>query len=225
MTKKDVLTTTEKPILSAKKVDNNTFKIEYQDGTKAIKLHQTDVVTFVNGSKVILNSGGWRTSTTKDRINKYSPFQVSQNKGLWFVHANGQTYDYYDNMEFVNGIPSKIVESDTAKIDKVKKQISKFCSLITMDNLPVPSNGDCWFCLMRDKDGKTMGDLGHDTDHLISHMKEKYLVGSLLVNAMREKGYKDEGIRLHYGMKLHETFRSAVRRYLTKRLLPTIAAK
>jgi len=58
-----------------RKVGNNTYaEIEY-DNSVSIRLHGTTVVRFYPSGIVKLNSGGWHTSTTKDRINKYSPFE------------------------------------------------------------------------------------------------------------------------------------------------------
>jgi hypothetical protein len=40
-----------------------------------------------------LNSGGWRTSTTKDRINKYSPVKVYQRKYEWYLQDGTEFED------------------------------------------------------------------------------------------------------------------------------------
>jgi hypothetical protein len=62
------------------KVGNTTdAEIEY-DNSVSIRLHGTAVVRFYPNGLVKLNSGGWRTSTTKDRINKYSPVKVLLNE-------------------------------------------------------------------------------------------------------------------------------------------------
>ena len=100
------------------------------------------------------------------------------------------------------------------------RKIKKYVDLITEDNLPIPSNGDCWYCLMKEvKTGKPLGDCTSDKDHLISHMEEGYVVGSLLVNAMREAGYRDEQISFHYQLKMVDTFKCVLRKYLIKRLI------
>lgn len=41
-----------------------------------IRLHATVVVTFLPSGNVKLNSGGWTTVTTQDRINSFSPARV-----------------------------------------------------------------------------------------------------------------------------------------------------
>ncbi len=58
-----------------------------------------------------------------------------------------------------------------------------------------------------------------DTEHLKSHIEEGYMHGSLLVNAMREAGYSDQGIGVHYSLQVADTFRRAVNNYLQKRLI------
>ena len=111
------------------------------------------------------------------------------------------------------------------KFRKIKKQITEYCNLITKDNLPYPENGDCFDCSLRTKEGESMGDVSKNTDHLFSHFKEGYLHGSILVNAMREAGYRDEQIGFHYQLKLFNTFKRVVRKYLTKRLLKNVILK
>ena len=70
---------------NSRKVANNTYaEIEY-DGSVSISLHGTVVVRLFENGLVQLNSGGWRTHTTKDRINKYSPVGVYQKNFEWFL--------------------------------------------------------------------------------------------------------------------------------------------
>lgn len=216
--KGDLLSNT-KDVKNSKFVANNTLEIEYNDGSKAIRLHDTDVVTFKDG-KVILNSGGWKTPTTKDRINRFSPVIVSQQNHIWYVKGNifydGITFDLFGNQL------SKKIADKTKKVNKLRKQIKGFVNLLSEDNLPTPSSGDFWFCHLKNKDGKTIGDLSGDNEHLLSHLEEKYLHGSLLVNAMLEAGYAKQQIAFHYQMKFVDTFKRALTRYLQKRLISNI---
>jgi len=70
---------------SQRKIGNNTYAYIQTDGSVAIELHGTNVVVIYPDDSVMLNSGGWRTSTTKDRINKYSPVRVYQKNYEWFL--------------------------------------------------------------------------------------------------------------------------------------------
>lgn len=69
-----------------KKIGNNTYKVNYPT-TEAIRLHDTDILTF-ESDHVTLNSGGWKTVTTKARMNQYLPTEVyiNQKDYEWFVN-------------------------------------------------------------------------------------------------------------------------------------------
>ena len=82
----------------SKKLLNNTYLV--RSGKKiAVRLHNTDVVTFTPKT-ITLNSGGWLTVTTKDRMNKYLPSNVKvfANKGEWFVSQNDKIIPFKDGM-------------------------------------------------------------------------------------------------------------------------------
>jgi hypothetical protein len=61
--------------LERRKVANNTYA-ERRWPDIAIRLHDTDVVTLHPDGSITLNTGGWYTVTTKDRLNSYLPFGV-----------------------------------------------------------------------------------------------------------------------------------------------------
>src|SRR5262249_27597834 len=61
-------------------LENNTRLIRCGDDY-AVVLHSTAVVTIHQDGTYTLRTGGWRTVTTKDRINKYSPARVYSTNG------------------------------------------------------------------------------------------------------------------------------------------------
>ena len=74
------------------KTDDNDFTI--------VKYHQTDVVKF-DETSIILNTGGWTTNTTKNRMNQTSQkfdlgFSVFQKNWEWFLEYDGKTYLMYE---------------------------------------------------------------------------------------------------------------------------------
>ena len=69
-----------------RKVGNNTYAEILSDGSVGIMLHGTYVVKIHQDGTYTLNTGGWYTPTTKDRINKYSPVRVFQRKGDWYLN-------------------------------------------------------------------------------------------------------------------------------------------
>ncbi len=70
-----------------KKIGNNTYLRRRSDDSIGLQYHETDVVTFTP-SGLVLTSGGWRTLTTKERINwalESVGYHVFQDKGAWFI--------------------------------------------------------------------------------------------------------------------------------------------
>ena len=96
-TKKEMLQGIEDKVQSSRIIGNNTLGVFYKDGTEAIRFHNTDIL-FVKDGIVTLNSGGWKTATTKDRINGFLrhfdvPFYIQQRNHQWFI-AQGIFYRY-----------------------------------------------------------------------------------------------------------------------------------
>jgi hypothetical protein len=73
-------------ILSSKKIKNNTRLTVYNNGDKTIRLHSTDIIQF-KGDKIILNSGGWDTVTTRSRFNEFLPdyYSIIRSKGITYI--------------------------------------------------------------------------------------------------------------------------------------------
>lgn len=86
-----------------KKVGNNTYLVRINPETIGVKLHNTIVVRIHSDGTYTLNSGGWRTVTTKARINEFCPVKVGQKKYEWFV---GDEL-FYDGIKVkvVNNVP------------------------------------------------------------------------------------------------------------------------
>jgi hypothetical protein len=99
----------------SRKVGNNTYAERLGAGVIGIRLHGTHVV-ILSAHRLVLNSGGWQTVTTKDRINTYlpHPWKLVQKKGSWslwqFVCTNGEGVcslkqgDFYDGVTIDLGI-------------------------------------------------------------------------------------------------------------------------
>jgi len=88
---------------SKRKIDNNTTAYIEYDGSVSVELHSTKVVVLYPNGLVKLQTGGWMTPTTKDRMNRYSPVRVTQRKGEWYVSlscSNGcrNEFPFMENM-------------------------------------------------------------------------------------------------------------------------------
>ena len=85
---------------------NNTTITRNRDGATVCTLHSTEIVK-VYPNCVVFDSGGWRTATTKSRMNECMiewdlPFRVFQKNGDWLVrniHCNGLYLDFHDGMQ------------------------------------------------------------------------------------------------------------------------------
>ena len=60
------------------------------EGSIAVWLHSTAVVRFYADGSVRLDSGGWRTMTTANRIRQTLPvgFDLENRDGAWFIEDN-----------------------------------------------------------------------------------------------------------------------------------------
>jgi hypothetical protein len=88
----------------AKKVANNTLRIETEKGY-IIRLHDTNILEF-DGKGYILDSGGFMTKTTKERLNEYlpEPFYISQKNFEWFITIgnDGEKIPFFDGIKLLN---------------------------------------------------------------------------------------------------------------------------
>lgn len=212
-------------------LQNNTRLIRLDEETIVVRLHETDVVTYHRNGEIVLNSGGWRTQTTRDRINTNSPMNVTSEKGVWWVNRislfyDGITINAVHNIVDVRLPDEKQTKADAKMLAQINRYVDGFAKAMMRPNgIPLPDGGDCWFCYMKDeKTGLTFGDMG-DNDHLISHMRDKYYVPSLLVNALEEKGYPIPMLifqmdNQYKGPGRPSSSTMALRTYLKRRLLP-----
>ena len=175
---------------------NNT-RVQRRGDKIAIKYHDTDIMLF-SENEISMDCQGWRTSTTKTRLNDNlpSPWYVYQEKNQWYLRNGENTYVFEDGITIHLNMKTRYYMkdmitgegklSDVKKRQKLIRQINKYANDFVTEfvtgNIPEPSGGDCWGCLMKDENGKTA--LG--SDHFLLHIEEKYYVPSLLMNAIDE---------------------------------------
>lgn len=77
--------------------------IRQNDNGLSVVYHSTEVVHVSPHGVITLNSGGWRTPTTKQRMNQYAPgVSVYAKRGEWFVTFEGQTLPFVDGMKLAS---------------------------------------------------------------------------------------------------------------------------
>lgn len=177
-----------------KTVGNNTQL--HRDSTEpgepvSLRLHITDIITWYPDGRIVLNSGRWRTMTTKARINAWLPgrWSLYADKGEWFLstgdwHSDDARYEFADGMTLhpdgsvTGAIPVTEVKARAALRKRIAAYADAYAEKLVAGEVPPPSGGDCWLCLV------TPSENGPGTGHLQDHLDEQYYVPSLLTRAM-----------------------------------------
>jgi hypothetical protein len=179
---------------SSKIVGNNTIEYTDMTGNKVIRLHHTNIIKFMVNGDIVLNSGNWETNTTKNRINRFLDVKdifLLSKSGQWFLQKYNTDKKYW----FVDGMIIKKngkIEGAREYIDvsaitkKLKKYVDDYIIALDKGDVEAPGLGDCLYCSATDdKTKQMMGEAIKDTDHIESHIKEKYYVPSLLAQAIK----------------------------------------
>ena len=136
-----------------RKLANNTYAVRGDtfDGEPLIhvRLHETNVLTFYADGTVAYDSGGWRTVTTKDRMNNYGPALIFSERGRWYarIHNSGPVYVFEDGMTVgprggVTGARRRA--TDTEPGDKIIKARARTLSNALVDAAPFSSEDDAF---------------------------------------------------------------------------------
>lgn len=171
----------------ARKLANNTYIVAREDGGIGVRLHDTEVVVHYP-DHIVLNSGGWQTVTTKQRMNEFSEAFVWSKKGVWMLSWYDRTVTYADHICLYAAGAVTGAGLDPKATQKLRKRVNTFAkdyaAAFIAGNVPAPSDGDCWPCCMVTKNGT--GVMG-GADHILSHLDENYFVPSIL-NRMADSG-------------------------------------
>ncbi len=200
----------------------------------ALTYQTTEVIIAREDGRVILDSGGWKTVTTKARINEYGPcgYSLGQHKGIWTLYGPGpvapsitctpaaKSWPFADGI-MINETTGRVSNygdsrKDLAQRKILKKYVDKYYTAMVNGDLGIaPGPGDCLFCLCGAQGG-TVEDPG--SSHLGSHLEEVYLVPSLGINVLKE-GYVDV---LKEGSKGQPTVGTSLSRYAAYALQETL---
>ena len=83
------------------RLENNTYLIKHAD-CYSVRLYDTDIID-IYPNKWVFSNGGYRTITTKDRIQRYSVLSISVSKYVWYYRIGNWTQDT-DTKVFQNGL-------------------------------------------------------------------------------------------------------------------------
>ena len=210
------------PPEAATKLPGVRSTIRYTDemGCTYLRYSETNVIKWYQNGNVRLDSGGWRTVTTKKRINDHlHSITVFQTNNEWFVRTCFGTYPFFDGILIdCNGTVLNPRNDNEQKVRKalLKKVETDFNKIKEFEE---PSLGDCFYCQMETskliKYGR-QADLLDSSDHITSHIEEAYYHGTLAANALLWAGYRQEAI----GWLLREqhNVKRSLKRYLKFRI-------
>jgi hypothetical protein len=168
-----------------KPVGRNTRLFRREDGAISIRLYDTDIVVVNKDNSLELYTGGFRTHTTKERINRFIPCTLFQKNHQWYLGNYDKPIPFYEGIKLNPNGTLKSKNNPHPDNSKLKKRILKYIDGFVKHcidgKFELPSGGDCWVCC-----GLAIGD---NTEHLLTHMTERYYVPRLLYEAIKERGY------------------------------------
>lgn len=157
-----------------------------------VRLHGTDIVFLKPDGAVTLNSGGWQTPTTKERLNLFlTSYRLVQENHKWYLYPLGQ-WNKAARQPFVDFVmvcpngelvyPEGAEPMDEAEAKKLNRAIQKYAKdyaeALVNGEVDAPSADDCFYCY-----GIFVY---NNTEHLLDHIAEPYYVPSLLNLANEE---------------------------------------
>lgn len=170
---------------------HNTRIIRVDQNKIIATYHDNPVVTFMPDG-LMLSSCGWKTITTKERLNWFVPdgFSVYQEKSIWYLsdrHVQ-KRYIFADGITIskdgtVTGFIPDTDDTTKQTIKAIKKYVAGYVAELLAGKMKKPSTGDCWYCSMHTDAGESLGDATKNNDHILSHFEESYYVPSMLYNA------------------------------------------
>lgn len=211
-----------------RKIDHNTVEYVAPNGNVTIRLHHTDVAVRNKDGSLTLNTGGWQTITTKSRLNsllRQVNAYLYQSKGQWYISKVGadSTVPYFDGICVPQCFDDPKAQAKGEKAEaasaRLSKKIREYVKRIPNDApaAQMPGPGDCWHCGMFDRVERP-GQKTRDPEHLLAHLKEGYVPGWLIVNALRWAGATDYAVQLAFSEGGYWNARNTVRRYLRAQL-------
>lgn len=173
---------------AAKQIARNTLDYTAPDGTRRVRLHDTDVVTFAPNGVITLNSGGWQTMTSKDRMNQALPagWSVFADRG-WFVRTPQGTFPYTDGAQFKpDGTPMHLsrLQRAEAKVKAEKLLVARFLKKAREKGWPDPA-GDPW---------TFTPDVGRAT--MMDWIRTGYFTARMMQLALIHAGYRESGVSI-----------------------------
>ncbi len=189
----------------------NTLDYETADGSRVIRLHETDILTFHANGGITINTGGFNTVTTRARVNAFLPAgkgAVYTHRGVIHYRNGGREYPFSETV-YIG--PRGAIRPDVkpAHLDGLRRKLDSFMAHVRKRGLPTAeeSAGDPW-CISPDV-GKATA---------LDWLESNYFTRTLYALALQYAGLTDTAVS--YFMRdaerrgLDKTDLRRIRRYM-----------
>lgn len=128
---------------AGKPLQNNTRLFRRGPDVLAVRLHATDVVTVWEDSRVALDSGGWQTMTTKDRMNGYAPVRISSVKGTWYVSHDLKRQQAARQAREEFDVSGGVMDPRDFNYRALYRREAELCEVPYFDGIMFDAEGNC----------------------------------------------------------------------------------
>lgn len=149
-----------------RKLANNTLIVRGAEDSIGVVLHRTTIVRYYPDGRIQLDSGGWRTVTTKQRINQLLPYpwRLDQTKYEWHVRdiRSQESFEFEDGM-MLGGEATEHLVNPPGKFDSAVEEVLYEFAGDSSDHLSIEDGGG-WWGLVLDATKEEVMDFAHHTD-------------------------------------------------------------
>jgi hypothetical protein len=213
-----------KGIVSSKLIARNTVQYTTEDGATVVRLHRTDIFRRNSNGDIILDTGGWNTGTTRDRMNDaLRPYgaSVHTHKGALYFHDESGDFEFKNRLVKIQGgiLKGDICrgfDGDVPSYETVRPLVDRYLKILKRDGIPTDTAGDPFVWPDREN-GKYAA---HYVMNWLSDPDsgEPYIFGTFIYHAFRMAGATDIGIAYYIrdfnAGRNRRTVTSRVRRYI-----------
>lgn len=214
MNKRQMLATLDAQPEKSRMAARNTLDYTMPDGERRIRLHGTDVVTFHADGGFTLDTGGWNTMTTRDRMNGWLPagYTVYTRQGQ--IHLRTPDGDHWPFRQTVRVGPRGAVYPDQGpeQNKRLRRLIDRYCREFRKRGLPTAeeSKGDPW----------VLSDTIVSESVMMDWLESCYIHRTMYALALRNAGLTDQGVAFFMydvdrkGGRLDDRDMRRIRRYI-----------
>jgi len=244
MSKADMLADVERqdpdafPLQHARMFARNTLRYVTRHGEERTRLHGTDVVREFPDGTAIIETGGWNTATTRDRINRAleGTAFVFTRQGTLYLAKGGEDRPFVRRVTINpdETVSTDLDQGEAVSYEYMKPYVERYLDRLRRHGVPVDTAGDPWIptrpdglydaqyvrlWLTEPEAVRAHGEDPEDPDE-----QEPYVFGTLVANALEWSGLRSESVALFVRQHNHaveqgqrpDSFHviSKVRRYL-----------